>query len=81
MVLTRTKLVRVRTNVKRIFSGTRAFAALWQMLPAFRLAGRVAALPGIVHVLEWGYRGFLKVRRLWHRKAPACPVPDSATKN
>jgi len=51
------------------------------MLPALRLAGRVAALPGIVHVLEWGYRGFLKVRQLWHRNAPACPVPDSTTKN
>ncbi|MDP3584246.1 MAG: DUF393 domain-containing protein [Thiobacillus sp.] len=60
-----------------LVSGARAFAALWQTLPAFRLAGRVAALPGIVHGLEGGYRGFLKVRRLWRRNADACPLPDN----
>ena len=60
----------------QLVSGARAFAALWQALPAFRLAGRVAALPGIVHGLEWGYRGFLKLRRLWRRDAVACALPD-----
>ncbi len=58
-------------------SGARAFAALWQALPAFRLAGRVAALPGVAHGLEWGYRGFLKVRQLWRKDAGACPLPDN----
>ncbi|MDP3419874.1 MAG: DUF393 domain-containing protein [Thiobacillus sp.] len=58
-------------------SGARAFAALWQALPAFRLAGRVAALPGVMHGLEWSYRGFLKMRRLWRRDA-VCPLPDSS---
>ena len=58
-----------------LLSGARAFAALWQALPAFRLAGRVAALPGIVQTLEWGYQGFLKVRRLWRKNAGACPLP------
>lgn len=61
----------------RLLSGARAFAALWQALPAFRLIGRAAALPGIVHGLEWGYRGFLKLRPLWRRKAAVCALPGS----
>lgn len=59
----------------KLVSGAQAFAALWQALPAFRLIGRVAALPGLVHGLEWGYRGFLRVRPLWRREATACPLP------
>ncbi len=59
----------------RLVSGARAFAALWQALPAFRLAGRFAALPGVVHLLEWGYRGFLRIRPLWRRNTTACPLP------
>jgi predicted DCC family thiol-disulfide oxidoreductase YuxK len=59
----------------RLISGAQAFAALWQALPAFHLIGRVAALPGLVHGLEWGYRGFLRVRPLWRREAAACPLP------
>lgn len=65
----------------RLVSGARAFAALWQNLPAFRLAGRIAALPGIVQALEWGYRGFLRVRRLWRRDAAACALSGRTTKN
>ncbi len=55
----------VRQPDGRLYSGARAFAALWSALPATRWAGQIAGLPGIVHVLEWGYRGFLNVRRLW----------------
>ena len=62
----------------RLVSGARAFAALWQALPAFRLAGRIAAQPGIVHLLEGGYRGFLKIRPLWRRNATACPLPGDS---
>lgn len=58
-----------------LVSGAAAFAALWQVLPAFRPAGRIAGLPGVVHLLEWGYRGFLKVRPLWRKDTPACPLP------
>lgn len=61
----------------QLVSGARAFAALWQALPAFHLVGRVAALPGVVHGLDWGYRGFLKVRRLWRKNAGTCPLPDN----
>ena len=60
-----------------LLSGARAFAALWQALPAFRLAGRAAALPGVVRALEWGYRGFLRLRRLWRRDAGTCPLPGN----
>ena len=59
-----------------LLSGARAFAALWQALPAFRLVGRVAALPGVVHGLEVGYRAFLRLRRLWRKDAGSCPLPD-----
>ncbi len=64
-----------RTPDGTLLSGARAFAALWQALPAFRAAGRVAALPGVVHALEWSYRIFLQVRRLWRKDAAACPLP------
>lgn len=60
----------------QLLSGARAFAALWQTLPALRLAGRIAALPGNVHALEWGYRRFLNVRQLWRKDAAACVLPD-----
>ena len=61
-----------------LVSGARAFAALWQTLPAFFLAGRVAALPGIVQGLEWGYRGFLRVHPLWRRETGMCALPGSS---
>lgn len=59
-----------------LLSGARAFAALWQALPGLQPLGRIAALPGIVHGLEWAYRGFLRVRPLWRRPAAACRLPD-----
>lgn len=59
----------------RLLSGARAFAALWQALPGLRPLGRIAALPGIVHGLEWAYRGFLRVRPLWRDEAGRCPLP------
>ena len=64
----------------RLVSGARAFAALWQALPAFRAAGRIASLPGIVNLLDWGYRGFLHVRPLWRRKTDACALPGRSEK-
>lgn len=65
----------------RLLSGARAFAALWQALPVFRLAGRIAALPGVVRMLDWGYRGFLRLRRLWRKRdAAACSLPDKTAR-
>lgn len=49
----------------RLLSGARAFAALWSVLPATRIAGRTMALPGIVQLLDAAYALMLKVRPLW----------------
>lgn len=58
----------VRDGSGQLVSGAAAFATLWTWLPAFRLAGRVAALPGIRHGLELAYRGFLPVRPWLQRR-------------
>lgn len=52
----------IRTPDGSLKSGAAAFAELWQALPAFRIAGKIAAWPPVAYLLEWGYRGLLKVR-------------------
>ena len=64
----------VRKPDGKLVSGARAFAALWSALPGTRVLGRVAGQPGIVHLLEVGYRVFLKLRRVW-RSPPRCQLP------
>jgi 3-demethoxyubiquinol 3-hydroxylase len=54
-------------------SGAAAFAAIWQQLPAFGRAARLARLPGVLPILELGYRGFLRMRTIWRR--PVLPYP------
>lgn len=72
-----------RFHVRRpdgtLVSGARAFALMWQQLPRFRTLGRVAALPGVVSVLELGYRVLLKVRGLW-RSPVMCEAPTGSDK-
>lgn len=62
----------VRASDGRIISGAAAFVELWRHLPGWRWAARAASLPGVVFVLEIGYRMFLPVRpfiaRLVRRK-------------
>lgn len=65
----------VRRPDGRLLSGARAFAAMWRELPRFRLPGRVAGMPGIVSMLELGYRVALWLRRSW-RKPVACEAPS-----
>ena len=58
-----------RMHVRRadgsLASGAAAFAEIWQQLPKLAWAGRLAASPIVLPVLEIGYRVFLRVRRIW----------------
>ena len=57
------KRFHVRKDDGQMVDGALAFAELWTRLPRFALAGRIARLPVIHHLLEGGYRLFLFVRR------------------
>jgi predicted DCC family thiol-disulfide oxidoreductase YuxK len=52
----------VRASDGRVLSGAAAFVEVWSRLPKWRWAARVASLPGVLAVLELGYRMFLPVR-------------------
>ncbi|MBR1086822.1 DUF393 domain-containing protein [Bradyrhizobium manausense] len=58
----------VRAGDGRLLSGAAAFVEVWSRLPRWRLAARVASLPGALAVLEFGYRIFLPVRPLISRQ-------------
>lgn len=61
----------VRRADGQLLSGARAFVAIWQLLPLWRPAARLAALPGVIAVLEIVYRLFLPIRPLFSRVAAA----------
>ncbi|MGJ4997669.1 thiol-disulfide oxidoreductase DCC family protein [Bradyrhizobium sp. HKCCYLS3077] len=52
----------VRAADGRLLSGAAAFVEVWRRLPRWRWAARVASLPGVLTILELGYRLFLPVR-------------------
>lgn len=52
----------VRTADGRLVGGGAAFAELWSTLPQFAPVGRIMRLPGLRHLLDLGYSGFLKIR-------------------
>ena len=61
----------------QLHSGAKAFVVLWRQLPGWRWLAKVAALPGVTPLLEWGYVHFLKVRprlQQWVRgRQSGCP--------
>ncbi len=59
----------VRRADGRLLSGARAFVAIWELLPRWRWAARIAGLPGMPTLMELGYRTFLPVRPLLSRLA------------
>lgn len=51
------------TSSGRIYSGAAGFARLWCALPgAWRIAGKIARIPGVTWLLEQGYVLTLRVR-------------------
>ena len=56
------KRFHVRTGRGTIVSGAAAFVEVWARLPGWRWAARAAALPGVLALLELGYRLFLPAR-------------------
>jgi predicted DCC family thiol-disulfide oxidoreductase YuxK len=61
----------VRLANGQLVSGAGAFVAIWETLPAWRPLARFARLPGMMVLLEGGYRLFLPIRPLLSRVAAA----------
>jgi 3-demethoxyubiquinol 3-hydroxylase len=45
-----------------LLHGAAAFVEMWRHLPGWRWLARLAQLPGMLTVMAWAYRGFLRVR-------------------
>ena len=45
-----------------VVSGAAAFVHLWAQLPGWRNLARLARLPGVLTLLDFGYEKFLRVR-------------------
>ncbi|WP_424927723.1 thiol-disulfide oxidoreductase DCC family protein [Amaricoccus tamworthensis] len=52
----------VRQPDGKLLSGARAFVAVWDTLPGWKWAARLAKIPGVTPVLELAYRAFLPFR-------------------
>ncbi|MEX0337967.1 MAG: thiol-disulfide oxidoreductase DCC family protein [Arenibacterium sp.] len=65
----------VRDRNGALCSGAAGFASIWQVLPKWRWLARITRLPGVLWMMECGYRGFLPLRPIlaWcvsRRKTP-----------
>lgn len=54
----------VATETGQVVSGAAAFVEVWAKLPGWRWLARIAKVPGVVAILELGYRAFLPIRPL-----------------
>lgn len=50
-----------------LLSGAAAFVHIWQTLPRWQWAARVASGPGALAVMEFGYVAFLRIRPMISR--------------
>ncbi len=58
----------VRDTDGTLISGAAGFALIWGLLPRWRVAAQLAAVPGVLPVLELAYRAFLPMRPLLARR-------------
>ena len=60
----------VRNSEGELRNGAAAFVTMWERVPRLRLLAKFARIPGVLSLLELGYRGFLRVRPLLQRLVP-----------
>ena len=56
------KRFHVRRADGTLLSGAEAFVAIWRHLPGWRVLARLSDIPGVLWLMERGYRGFLHLR-------------------
>jgi predicted DCC family thiol-disulfide oxidoreductase YuxK len=75
----------LRSSDGTMRSGAAAFVAIWELLPNWRWAARIAQMPGAIHALEFCYRAFLPVRpvlsRFFGKISISCAAPSTQKKH
>ena len=66
------KRMHVRRPDGKLVDGAAAFVEIWSVLPAWAWLARIARIPGMVAVMEVGYRIFLALRPLWRKPTARC---------